>query len=100
MLLDALSGLQGDTGMGIRIIGNLSPSEQERAIKLLEERGALEDSRNRYVNSTKLWCGHDRKNLVEVSDGKSGKTQICAACEPEPEAVPYMFHPFNVRKPK
>ena len=101
MLLDIVPVLQSErVEMGVRIVGTLGEEDRARALELLKAKGALDDSRNRYAGQTSLWCGHERTALVEVPDGKSGKTQICSLCEPEAEAAPYVFHPFNVRKPK
>lgn len=101
MLFDTVPELQNEgVAVAVRIVGTLSHEEQVKALKLLKAKGALEDSRNRYTDHTKLWCGHPISARIEVPDGRKEKTQICSVCEPEPESANYLFRPFNARKPK
>lgn len=62
-------------------IGDLPPEDQERAIKLLQKRGALaSDLKPRLRDPAVLWCGHPVDRMRKEDPADPNSVEYCAAC--------------------
>lgn len=69
--------------MGLKEIRHLPFEDQDRAIRLLQKKGALEMSQRPLQDPEKQWCGHPMSYLKN-----DGQAEYCSVCSGESPPVP------------